>query len=50
MQGDQVDPDQRTGTDHYWLLEGYATISPLQIDMTDHPFLEQVAQQWSLDL
>lgn len=50
MQGDQVDPDQRTGTDHYWLLEGYATISPLQIDMTDHPFLEQVAQQWPLHL
>lgn len=50
MQGDQVDPDHRTGTDHYWLVEGYATIAPLQIDMTDHPFLERVTKEWPLQL
>lgn len=50
MQGDQVDPDRRTETDHTWLLDGYATIAPLQIDMTDHAFLGEAATSWVLHL
>lgn len=40
MQGEQIDPNQRTDTDLYWLEKGYTTITPLQLDLTDYQYLK----------
>lgn len=39
MQGDQSDPEQRTDTDLYWLEQGYTTVTPIQLDLTDYSYL-----------
>lgn len=46
MQGHQIDPAGRTDTDHFYLEEGYATISPVQLDMTDYDYLQRVTSEW----
>lgn len=44
MQGDQHDPSRAQDTDLYWLNEGYTVISPIQIDLTDKMYLQEMQQ------
>ncbi len=45
MQGDQSDPEQRTDTDLYWLEQGYTTVTPIQLDLTDYSYLDTLAEE-----